>query len=107
LSLQSPTYDLADVYRIAQSGNVNFDRMAFKDSRNHLFFEEEVIGCLCLLRPEHFYKCLEYELPNRNILHFDVYKAVCPNSKNSRIKMYIKFRISLNNWISIGSFKPK
>jgi len=46
-----------------------------------------------MLRPEHFYKCLEYKLDNGKILFFDVYKAVCPNSNNSDIKMYV-YKIS-------------
>ncbi|MCO6413345.1 MAG: type II toxin-antitoxin system MqsR family toxin [Thiogranum sp.] len=107
MSAQTSIYDLADVRRIAQTGNINLERNANRDSRNHMFFDQDIVRCLGMLTPENFYKRLAYDLGNGKRIEFDVYKIVCPNSNADDIPMYVKLRISANNWIFIGSFKPE
>ena len=86
-------------------GNINLERRANQDSRNHGFFDDDIVQCLEKLTSKHFHKTIPYE-ENGKQFSYDVYKITCPNTSDDDVYLYIKLRVTSSNWLLIGSFKP-
>lgn len=112
MSGKDPQYELADVHRIAEKGNIDLSRTAQRDAATLGYLDEDIALCIRTLRSQHFVETKSYtETPKsgkRLVKLLDVYNIVYEKDESIIDELYIKLKVTSDkNWLFIESFHQK
>lgn len=99
-----PHYSLSAIQAAAKAGRINIERRADRDRQNLNMTIDDVVNCICQIKPENFYKTIPYGGINGDVYHmrFNFYDEIADCDRTDHL--YVKLSLTRTGTL-VMSFK--